>query len=191
MANRAYLFADDLKEHGSVYRPDYVNRVKYYDSRHNLPVCWMFLFSRDDIRSFPVEFQGSSWLEWKLVAEKAEAIQRFRDRMDAVKKWANRSFDLTAELDSFLETIVGWEGGQLILDPDEIFAGCGIEDDKQHDHLRAIFEFLETTAPASLQENPGALGICYFSPDPTDFNRYCLDFMGATYAKRVELTLRR
>lgn len=142
----------------------------------------MFLFSRDDLRAFPVDCQGSSWLEWKLVAEKAEAIQRFRNRMDAVKKWANRTFDLTAELGSFLETIVGWEGGQLILDPDEIFAGCGIEDDNQRDHLRAIFDFLETATPASLQENPGELGICYFSPDTTDFNQYRLDFMGTGYA---------
>ncbi|HOX49989.1 MAG TPA: hypothetical protein PKY05_00775 [Fibrobacteria bacterium] len=142
----------------------------------------MFLFTTDDLLPIPVEYQSSRWMEWKLAAPKAQAIERFRDRIGQLRSWHLPRFDLEENAFELAATLERWEGSHLAMDPEEVFGGCGLEGDRQEDFLRTILSLLDSHSPSQGRIDPRELGPCSYSLEPKDFHHHSMDFLGTTCA---------
>jgi hypothetical protein len=124
MANRAYLYAADI------LNPWPRHREPYYDSRWEIPFAWFFFYRPTDVYRAEISFEGTSWQETKLVANKDAAIALFRSHqpllLDAVGPQLS-----TDAVEGFTEALARRPGRFLLLDPEEVFSGRH-EDDTWH-----------------------------------------------------------
>jgi hypothetical protein len=121
MANRAYLYPSDSAEFRELER--WNDDTPYYDSRHNMPVAWFFLFRPQDLVSIDVTYGEATWREPKFIASKEAALNVFLANRDLLMPIVGENFDCAKKLSHFSETLAEWSGSHLILDPGEIIAG--------------------------------------------------------------------
>jgi hypothetical protein len=127
MANRAYLYPSDSPE-------DWEKRDKnYWDSRHYIPMAWLFFYRSKDIHIVPIE----SWHKVTLSSNLEGALQLFRERRPIVERLLGNSFPIQRLL-RLTDTLAKSYRPYLILEPSEILQD---EDDGQawlHNILRLI-----------------------------------------------------
>jgi hypothetical protein len=124
MANRAYLYSLDQLDHWK--RPD----RDYYDSRWSIPLAWFFFYRPSAIYMADIRFQGSTWQDVKLVADKDAAVELFKRRQPLLRSVIGGRLD--AELVAAFAVTVGSRAGHcLVLDPAEVLGGRS-EDDRWH-----------------------------------------------------------
>jgi hypothetical protein len=146
MANRAYLYSADT--------PDFWHRPEqgYHDSRWIIPCAWFFLYRPTDVRMIPVDFNGSSWREVKLAAEKDRAVQAFVARRPLLLGIVP-GLDV-AKVESFIATVRSRPGSYLLLDPAEVLGAQGKSDTWHAEQFALILTLLEinAAAPAAVAE---------------------------------------
>lgn len=124
MANRAYLYASDTDDDQAWELPD---DSEYYDSRHTIPVAWWFLLDPSDVRFVNVCSWGATWQVLRFVANRVDALDRFRARRSLLNSLIGTHLD-ELQLDYFVAVLSEWPGRFLLLDPDEILQDDPVED---------------------------------------------------------------
>jgi hypothetical protein len=118
MANRAYLFSNNSFGEDAWNRP----QSHYYDSRWTIPIGWFFLFLPDDMLYHRVKYMDSSWNELKLATSKECAIQNFKNRIHLLQTLVDNRLR-SDQFETFINTIAGWQGEFILLDPEQVFGG--------------------------------------------------------------------
>jgi hypothetical protein len=118
MANRAYLFSSNSIDGNAWNRPESF----YYDSRWTIPIGWFFLFLPDDILYLEVKYMDSSWNELKLATSKERAILNFKNRIHLLQALVGNRLR-PDQFEAFINTIAGWPGKFVLLDPEQVFGG--------------------------------------------------------------------
>ena len=120
MANRAYLWSGD--------RNDEKSTEPYYDSRHNIPLAWWFLFEERDIslvhKSYWLTEKNYEmhWREVRFLAAKPKALAAFNSRKPLLLEIVGQDFDITA-IEVFYKDLCNWPGPYLLMDPTEVLQG--------------------------------------------------------------------
>lgn len=116
MANRAYLYGTDT------YSPQTweVPGDPLYDSRWRIPVAWFFFYSPQDVEIFPGSMGGLVWQDVKLAALKEDAVSTFYRRYERLLSLTNPSPEGADLILEFIETVKGWPGTHLCINPGEV-----------------------------------------------------------------------
>lgn len=150
MANRGYLFPDEQPRppfdhlEWSRRHPD----GWHCECRHGVPLGWMLLFDPIDAREALVlseDGQPLDFTELRLVAERADVIDRFERRRPTLEATLPDAFDFRP-LDLFGVVLSEWTARFVVLDPCEI-----VEDEFAvvRDELDALFDALDAGAIAA------------------------------------------
>ncbi|HEX8251130.1 MAG TPA: hypothetical protein VF599_23350 [Pyrinomonadaceae bacterium] len=124
MANRAYLFATDIKDFQQIENDE----EPYYDSRWNIPLLWFLFFDASSVKPKKIVFGNDAWQEVVLVENKETAIHRFLKLYPRLEEvFGKHFFDYT----EFIKNINNWERENLVLNPTEII----------EDHSKALQDF--------------------------------------------------
>jgi hypothetical protein len=117
MANRAYLYSGDRDA------PDVwdVPEEGYYDSRWSIPAAWFFFFHPSNLQMIEVSHRQYSWQDLILLTDRKSGMELFAQRIPLLHRIVAGRFD-HEKIAGFLETVGGWPGRDLILQPSEIFA---------------------------------------------------------------------
>ena len=115
MANRAYLYISDNPEEWDFD----IDAYPYYDSRHYFPVIWWLLFNPEDVKLVNCLYNGASWKEIKLVAEKSKALSSLDTRLEKHRDKISQFIDYEL-IEQFCFNIREWSGNYLLVDLSEI-----------------------------------------------------------------------
>jgi hypothetical protein len=137
MANRAYLYSSN----GDTLHAQAVHKSPYYDSRHLLPIAWLLFFNGESIRPRQVTGHfGGTWFEVLLVRSREAALRDFRVRLPCL---ADLRLEAAVDYELFLDRIRRFPDEQLVLDPQEILAGDGMEGQAAAELFNAALTSLE------------------------------------------------
>ena len=82
MANRAYLYPSNAPDDWEIEGKD------YWDSRHWIPLGWLFFYRPHDLHVVPIE----SWYEVRLSAPLEGALKLFYERRPFLERLLGNSF---------------------------------------------------------------------------------------------------
>ena len=116
--------------------------------------------------------------ELKLGTLKDPAIDRFRTRLNVLRDLVEHRIELD-QFDRFIETIAGWRGEHLLLDPAEIFDGSAPRGGNE----AAFRRILRAIAKVDASSGDIRLAIsCYVDLATIDSARFEADILGCAYA---------
>ena len=174
MANRAYLFCSESDpDNPLTWAECRTNEQPYYDSRHGIPLAWLFFFQPGDCKLIDVSYNQSHWQEPKLMSDKTQAIDYFKQKQAVLAELVGPRFYGTA-LDRFLPALQQMPGDCLCMDPAEV-----IEDEGYYLLFCQIAELIadKATPKTVLKEALGQFGFLTFKDD----YEFALYVFGATY----------
>ena len=119
MANRAYLFISN-----SAQDWEYSNR-QYFDSRHNIPLAWWFLFREENV--FLVDVESYDGKEVRFSANKTSAPATLANHKDLLSQIVGAKLDPEL-LEWFIGNISDWPEEFLLMNPWEVLQG------EEHDY---------------------------------------------------------
>lgn len=174
MANRAYLYSVAMQDAAAWKRPDY----SYLDSRHNIPVSWLFFFTPDSRCRFHDNYGVSQWDEVKLLTERRLAVERFQARRGLLDTVLG-PVTFSQQLDDLAARVSNWTGTYLALDPEEIFMAMPHDDEWHFDTLGQLLASIDTMAPDPVRVRRILQVYCALHSD--DPQRHAVNIVGCSY----------
>lgn len=150
MANRAYLFSSAHND-ADAWKQDieawHQALVPYYDSRHNIPLAWWFLFDESDVLLLDIYAPTTRWsseTQWKevrLLADKQKSLAAFARNKSLLMKIVGAKLDASL-LTEFVATIASWPDKYLLMNPTEI-----LSNEQDYEPCLQIVRSIQAAAP--------------------------------------------
>ncbi len=170
MANRAYLFPADRADSWGFPRD------RYYDSRWGIPLSWFFFYREPDIKRVDVAWKNSAWRELKFVAGKEAAIRLFEGRRPVLTAVVGRRIR-AGVIDAFVDTIRGWSGDYLLMDPEEVLGELGDDEERDFESFSRILVAIDSGDLEAVLATAGR----YVGELREDSDKCLVNIVGYTY----------